>query len=602
MQNWKLFRSIRWKIVSIYFLLVFIAVTIIGVFIMNQLEAYHMESVRKDFTRAASLFSLEKYDDLALHQEEIQANLESWSKSLTQEVFVVDNTLSIIASSNTNVIGRNAIDLLDEGLLVEGLSGKISELDSVLQNEIPVKNMVFPIGEGDSLKGVLYLRADLSNIYETMDQAKLIFVRSMIISLLITVFLGFLIARSITVPINDVTEKAEKMVRGDFSQEVDVMSDDEIGRLAEMFNLLRSQLDITLSEISNEKNKLAIILQSMADGLLAFDLSGRVIHANPAARQILSISDEDIEARNVDAIFHRHGLDLSLSTILEKSSKSGSYGDFDLGGSVYLVRYERFQDENGKDTGIIMILQDITERQKLERMQRDFVANVSHELKTPLTTIKSYTETLLDGAMEDRETAKNFLTVVDTEADRMSRLVKDLLELSRMDYQRVKWNKKDVDLIALLRSIVNKVAITAEQKSQHLNCIFDESQQLPAVIDLDRMEQVILNILTNAIKYTQEGGRIDIDAVKLDRKARIIITDNGIGIAEKELPRIFERFYRVDKARSRAMGGTGLGLAIAKQIVEEHKGTIQVESIEGRGTKVSITLPLTRTRGRQNIE
>lgn len=257
----------------------------------------------------------------------------------------------------------------------------------------------------------------------------------------------------------------------------------------------------------------------------------------------------------------------------------------------FFARYALFKDENDNNKGIVMIIQDITERQKLENMQRDFVANVSHELKTPLTTIKSYTETLLDGAVSDIETATSFLAVVDTEADRMSRLVKELLQLSRLDYNIEKWDKRANNLTAILKAAVVKIEINAVNKKQHLNCLFDSKKKIPVFADKDRLEQVVLNILSNAIKYTQQKGRIDIDAGMRGQEAYITIKDNGMGIPENEIPRLFERFYRVDKARSRAMGGTGLGLSIAKQIIEEHDGRISIESKEGKGTTVIIVIP-----------
>lgn len=605
----KRWSSMRWKIVFIYFLLVFIATTIIGVFIMSRLEAYYKDSVRDNMERVtvegSLLSSFREYTDLRSHQAEIQSNIISWAKGVQLEIFVIDDDFTIIASTNENMFMKNAVDMLDSDIILSGLNGKIDESDGIVKKEsedIPVKNMVFPIGDKDHIKGVLYLREDMTSVYDTIDQSKIIFVNAMVIALFITVLLGFFIARSITVPINDVTEKAEKMARGDFSQEVSVKSDDEIGRLAEMFNLLRKQLNLTLSEISNEKSKLETILKYMADGLIAVDLSGHIIHANPAAMAMLNITEDDMENKYYDDIIMDYNENLIFEKLRENSSGGGAADLFLCGSLTLAVRYDRFKDENGEDIGIIMILQDITERQKLENMQMDFVANVSHELKTPLTTIKSYTETLLDGQVDDKETTNQFLSIIDVEADRMNRLVKDLLQLSRLEYKQEKWNKKESNVISLLKSVVTKVELTAKNKNQHLNYIFSDNLRIMTVIDKDGIEQVLLNILSNAIKYTQNGGRIDIDAMQAGRFARIIITDNGIGIPEKELSRVFERFFRVDKARSRAMGGTGLGLSISKQIVEDHNGSIEIESKEGRGTKVTVSLPLAPSRGKQNIE
>ncbi|MDR2088730.1 MAG: cell wall metabolism sensor histidine kinase WalK [Clostridiales Family XIII bacterium] len=609
----RIWSSIRWKIVFIYILLVFIATTIIGVFIMSQLEAYYNETtasnLRKTVSETTILASIASYGNLAAHRDEIQTGLDAWARTLQNEIFVVDERWEIIAATN-DYKGQSAHGVLEETLIFKALNGEYEaygEYDATYSRdgeEIPTKSMAFPImDEAGEIKGVLYFRTDMTDIRKTIGEAKLIFVRAIAPALAITVILGFLIARSITVPINDVTKKAEKMAQGDFSQEVSVKSDDEIGRLAEMFNLLRIELDRTLSEMSSEKNKLEAILKNMADGLIAIDLSGHIMHANPAAREMLKFGEEDIENKHYDRIIEKYTENLRLKDIIRNCANGAAMDVFVYGGATYTIRYDRFQDENGADIGVIMLLQDITEQQKLENMQTDFVANVSHELKTPLTTIKSYTETLLlDGLESDRDTALEFLKIVDAEADRMNRLVKDLLQLSRLDYKQEKWYKKEGDLILLLSAAVKKMEMMAKSKEQHLNVLFDEEAHMRVDMDRDRIEQVVLNVLSNAIKYTNEKGRIDIDAYVSGRNARIIVSDNGIGIPEDQISRVFERFFRVDKARSRSAGGTGLGLAISRQIIEEHKGAIEIESKEKKGTKVTITLPLAPRRGKQNIE
>lgn len=601
-------RSIRTRIVVIYVLLVFITTTIIGVFLLDQLEDYYINSVRTNMTNTVQegtlITSLNSYGDISERTEEIQATIDAWSKSMQEEIFVVDSNFIIVASSNANE-GKSGIDILDQSVILQALSGEISESFgnvSSQENTIPVMNMAFPIGEDDEKMGALYLRTDMSSIEATIHQSKEIFLRAMLISIAITIILGYLIAKSITEPINDVTQKAQRMAEGDFSQEVSVKSNDEIGQLAEMFNLLRIKLNQTLSQMSYETNKLETVLRHMADGLIAVDLSGKIIHVNQAAKTMLKIFEQETEALQYDKFMENFCVDLKLEKLIEGCAKEPATEIFEVAGFTYGARYDKFKDDNCKDIGIIMIIQDITERQKLENMQMDFVANVSHELKTPLTTIKSYTETLLDGAMEDPNITKEFLTIVDTEADRMNRLVKDLLQLSRIEHNQERWYKKESDLVTLLKSCVTKVSIMAQGKNQRITCIFDPEEVLPVMIDKDGIEQVFLNILSNSIKYTQEGGRIDVDAVRNGKYAKIVIIDNGIGVSESELSRVFERFFRVDKARSRAMGGTGLGLAISKQIVEEHRGTIEFESKENKGTTVTVSIPLTIKKGRKNIE
>ena len=407
--------SIRWKLVLLYFLLVFVATTIIGAFILSQTESYYIDSERVNMTNVAQegtlISTLRTYENLRDNEEEIQSNVDAWVKSVQLDIFVVDTSFNIIASNTANV-GKSAIDVLDRTIVLRGLSGEFAETTgevTLQETSIPVMNMVFPIENDRNITGVLYLRADMSFVYESVDQAKIIFVEAMAIALIVTVFLGFFMAGSITVPIKEITEKAEKMSQGDFSGEIVGKSDDEIGKLAEMLNFLRTELNRSISEMTAEKTKLETILRYMADGLIAMDLSGNIIHANPAAADILKSRSDALESASYDEVMKALKSDMSFETLIEKSEEGPAAETFSNGTFTYAIRYTRFKDDSGEDVGIIMIIQDITERQKLENMQTDFVANVSHELKTPLTTIKSYTETLLDGALEDPETAREFL-------------------------------------------------------------------------------------------------------------------------------------------------------------------------------------------------
>jgi two-component system, OmpR family, sensor histidine kinase VicK len=254
-----------------------------------------------------------------------------------------------------------------------------------------------------------------------------------------------------------------------------------------------------------------------------------------------------------------------------------------------------FTDEAKKPEGIIAVLQDITEQQRLENMRKEFVANVSHELRTPLTSIKSYTESLLDGAIDDKEVSGKFLGVINSEADRMTSIVKDLLQLSRLDNQQMQWCMEDISFEDLVKSAVERMEMEARNKKQTLKChVMGDVPNIEA--DYGRIEQVIFNIISNAIKYTPEGGKITVFIGILYNDVYVKVTDTGIGIPESDLPRIFERFYRVDKARSREMGGTGLGLSIAREIVEAHSGTISITSEANKGTEVTVRLPVSQPK------
>lgn len=600
--------SIKWRIIVTYLIIVFIAMTISGVFITNKLESYQLDSIQTKSQKTAEMvmssIPFETYTSLASGKSNIQAIIDEWKLGNDYEIYIVDNTLSIIAADNTAVVDKSAIGILDDTVVVSALEGSTAESRETLSNDIPVMNTAESIkGADGTVSGVIYIRADLSSVYSTMQEARMIFIQAMAIAVLISVLISFFITNSITDPINDLTEKAERMASGDFSQQIDVRSDDEIGRLAEMFNMLRQELDNKITETINEKSKLETILRYMVDGLIALDLDGDIVHINPAAKALLNISDEEInDGLDFTGILQRFGKKDITDGIKKVISRDVISEIAVYQGKIISVRYARFMDDDENDIGVIMLLQDITEQQKLDQMQKDFVANVSHELRTPITTIKSYTETLLDGAVDDPDMRKNFLTVIDEEAERMTHLVKDLLQLSRLDNNREKLNRQETDINKLLVKCAQKVMLTAQAKKQTVECRINEDEPLNVFVDIDRIQQVILNILTNSIKYTPEGGKITITSGLEGSAARIVISDTGIGISQAEIGRIFERFYRVDKARSRAMGGTGLGLSIAKNIVEAHHGTISAESVEGKGTSVTVLLPITWSRGRKNIE
>lgn len=434
---------------------------------------------------------------------------------------------------------------------------------------------------------VLYFRYYKDEWQPVLSDLNKMILTSLLTAFIVAFILGYVLSKTITVPIVRIMHKAHKISGGDFDQVLEVKSDDEIGKLTSTFNYMAQSLKDTLVAISNEKNKIETILNYMTDGVIAFNLNEEVIHANPAAKKMLG---KEVLSETFTAYAQRYGLDFGMDDILNLEVFTTREVTLHVADKVVRVNFAVFTDEGKKPGGIIAVLQDITEQHKLENMRKEFVANVSHELRTPLTSIKSYTETLLDGVLDDRETTERFLNVIDSEADRMTRLVKDLLQLTRLDNQQMQWNMKDISFEEVVRGSVEKMKLEAMNKEQTIECFaIGESPRVRA--DRDRMEQVVLNIISNAIKYTPGGGKITVYVGKTQSEAYAKIADTGIGIPEQDLPRLFERFYRVDKARSREMGGTGLGLAIAKEIVEAHSGTITIASELGKGTEVTVKLP-----------
>lgn len=573
------------------------AMVIVGVFLIQQFEQYHLGVVRGNLTQiAGSVMTTLQEIDWQNNKEEIQKNIGPYEK-MGMEIYVIEknNDFTIISSTNLSYWNQNAMYILDSDLIVTAfLHGEVKEKDIVSgqENLRSSKNMIFPLyDEHSRIIGAVYLRQNLEDIYKTLDQSKFILTRAILLALFITIILGYLLAKSITGPINDVTIKAEKMAKGDFNQVVEVKSDDEIGQLGSMFNYLTARLKSALQEMSNEKKKMDTIINNMADGLIAASAEGKIIHANPVALEMLKLETRTLSEKSFDEVFCPLNQKLTLDYLTNQQKWYGSE-IIDMEKGVKLrAKYAPIIREDGNLEGLVVLLQDVTEHEKLENMRKEFVANVSHELKTPLTTIKSYTETLLDGAMESKELTTQFLTVVESETDRMTRLVQDLLQLSNLDFKQAKWNKQENDINDIVKDAVLKIEVSAKNKRQQLICKTSEEDAM-IYADKDKIEQVILNVLSNAIKYTAEEGKIEVEVQNLNNTGKIIIKDNGIGIPSKDLPRIFERFYRVDKARSREMGGTGLGLSIAKQIIEAHDGKIEIFSEEKEsGTNVVITLP-----------
>lgn len=584
-----MFRSIRSRFTIIYFLLVFIAMIFAGVFIVQSLEDYNLTVIsnRLDDIAQIMLSELSKIetdnlvDVTSTVQETIDRHVDI---GLREEIFIIDGTThNIIATSSENV-NRDVTDILDDALVIQGLIGNEKEKNIELGDSIKTKDKVYPILKNNKQLGIIYLRYDLNDIYESINKARMIIFRAVVSSLVVTVMIGFVISKSITDPINEVTKKATLLAEGDFNQLVDIKSEDEIGSLSSTFNFLAGELKRSISEISREKSKLEAIINYMEDGLIAINAEGRIIHSNPKAIKMLSNGDQfdDDVIGDLLSIYNSGRIDSDVG------SKNIS-----AKGRVLKVNFAPFLDEDSKRVGIIFVLQDITDAERLENMRREFVANVSHELKTPITSIKSYTETILDGRVDDLEIQKTFLEVVNTEADRMSRLVSDLLELSNFDSQSVKLKKQLYTMDDIIDNCILKIKVTADQKKQTIIKHYHHPS-IQAYLDKDKIEQVVLNILSNAIKYSSEAGNIDIELRPGEKPGEfdLVVIDSGMGIPEEDLERIFERFYRVDKARSRALGGTGLGLSIAKEIIEAHEGSIRIESEYNYGTKVTITLPL----------
>ncbi len=403
----------------------------------------------------------------------------------------------------------------------------------------------------------------------------------------IMALVGYFNSKSVVKPVNALIESAEKIANG---EEVEIEHLDkkktQIDELVNAFSLMTKELKQNLNEMGKQKKQIETILLHMTDGIIAFDMEGKIIHINPAARSLLQLDRQD---NNFNKIFQKLNTDINLEKIVYLENWTSSEQRINIGEKYVNLLFAPFQDESDKPAGVIVVIQDITQHVKLDNMQKEFVADVSHELKTPITSIMGYADTLLESEY-DKEMQAKFLTVISSEARRMARLVTDLLVLSRYDNKKITKEEIEFDLGDLTKKCIERLQFEIEKKGHHIEC-FVTANVPPVKADKYGIERVILNIITNAIKYTPEKGIIKVYVGFVYNDAYIKIIDNGIGIPEKDLSRIFERFYRVDKARTREMGGTGLGLSIAKEILDQNNGSIDIKSEVGKGTEIVIRVP-----------
>jgi two-component system sensor histidine kinase VicK len=586
----------------LYILLIVLAMQLVSFYLTQRLEEYYLDEAKWALLNSGSLAveSLQREFREGPYPRDLAEQVVNSLRGRDEEsiILLVAEDGEVVATSLNNAAqsyyGLNILafatvaETLDierrdtsEGIRTDEGGRRYYTAALPLEGELLVDGTVVPIS-------LLFVQEPLDHTYRVLQDVRMRLLNATLLAIVVTAILGVLAAQTIIRPIQEVTSKAARLAEGNFDLEVKVKSPDEIGKLADVFNYLTAQLRATLSELNNDKMKLEAILTQMTNGVVAIDSHGKIIHANIRARDMLDLPPEGADIGTILTKLNQGSLD----RLLIGSGPKVAEVSFTEPQAISVRSYAApFHAADGQISGAIIVLQDITEEERLEQMRREFVANVSHELRTPLTTIKSYAETLLEGGLESRETSGRFVSVINDEADRMARLVKDLLTLSQFDFQGSVMSKGAVLLDELILDVADKLAMSARRRNLRFGTDFPE--ELPAVLaNSDKVEQVLVNILSNAIKYTNEGSDI---AVGLRVQQGFVVTsirDQGPGIPEEDQPRIFERFYRVEKARARELGGTGLGLSIAKQIVEAHGGQIGINSVPGQGTEIYFTLPV----------
>lgn len=599
------FRTIQAKLIIVYMLLILIAMQLIGVYFVSAMKNSLTSNFTNDLKEQAELLSVMAAEKLGSDGEAGKNSVESLGIIVNNlfnlsgvEIQVLDVSGKVLITSlstHEDYVGRKNT----QTVVSRALQGISDNEEYMIDEDNERKRVVAkPVIYNSKIVGAIYIVASMNELHDTMGRVNNIFISGMLIALGLTAIVGVILAHTITQPIKEMTRHATAVAEGNFDQKMPVFGDDEIGKLSEAFNYMTSRLRNALLQNEEEKEKLASILTNMSDGVIATDETGQVILMNRRAAAMLGLDEDDLDQRDITTLLGfnaeqtRSFTEGAINTALMEISPEDMAMSFKVKVTFTPIHRREFGI-----TGTIAVLQDVTEQEKLEASRREFVANVSHELRTPLTTIKSYTEALDDGALDDMQLAPRFIGVIQNETERMIRLVTDLLHLSRLDNKEASLRKEPTDILEMLEDVKDRFSFQMRQKSIESEVRVEEG--IGSVwFDRDQIDQVLDNLVSNSLKYTPESGVVTLEA-KLTEESwlSISVQDTGIGIPKKDLEHIFDRFYRVDKARSRNMGGTGLGLSIAREIVSAHGGVMVLQSELGQGTKVSFTLPLVNDGG-----
>lgn len=600
MHKMRFFQSVQFKLVIMYLLLIIVAMQVIGAYFVRELEGQLEKNFQDSITNSITLLDynareeiIKNSDNSVKLQNDIRELLVDYSRASSNliEVRIVDDKGKILGTSNLNnqgIVGQKSNDPLVKRTLS---LGKTSE-DKIYKDESNKNNRVWvnvsSIKNKGQVIGAIYLVADIESVYKQVDDITNIFITGTLIAMIITAVLGILLSRTITKPIVEMKRQAYAMARGNYSRKVKVYGVDEIGELADSFNTLTKRVQEAQAMTEGERRKLSSVLAYMTDGVIATDRRGKVILINTPAEKMLRVKHESANGRSIidvldigDTYQFEDLMEVDGSLTMDRSTLDKPY--------VLRANFSVIQRETGFNNGVIAVLHDITDQEKVDQERRDFVSNVSHELRTPLTSMHSYLEALSDGAWEDKEIAPRFLEVTQNETERMIRLVNDLLKLSRMDGGREQLEKSFVNFTDFFNHIIDRFEMMKKETIMFKRHIPRE----PVIIEIDedKVMQVLDNIISNANKYSPDGGRISFYLKKFEDEIEVSIADEGLGVPDEDLANVFDRFFRVDKARSREMGGTGLGLAIAREVIEAHGGRIWAERNKNKGTIIKFTLP-----------
>ncbi|WP_339167549.1 ATP-binding protein [Brevibacillus sp. FSL L8-0520] len=571
--------------------LISLVLLLMGMYFAKVLERSYLETLSELLTRESKLVAQAVRPEVLSDEITLAKRVEQVAPGEEVRLTLIDRTGRVLFD-NTYEQERmeNHADRPEFSAALRGETGIDRHYSETLGYEMMY--VAVPIVVEDQIIGAVRSAMSMQDITDTVHNLWY----SLVTGLLVTLVLGSIvvsrISYNITRPIEEITRVARNITQREYESRVRIKAKDEIGQLATAINFMASSLEQQMYEISENQQRLSGVLTNMTSGVIFISEQRRIMLVNPAVERLLGTSANDL----IGKLHIEAGKSFGLSQYIDRCLDRGE--KFRQEVHIYYpqerileVNFAPYINFKGEAKGVVVVLHDFTEVRRLEKMRSDFVANVSHELRTPITSIKGFTETLLDGAMQDEETCRNFLQIISDESERLYRMIRDILDLSKIEQKRISLNLVQVNVQDLISSTVALLQDQAQRKQISITLPKAEPR-ITLTTDKDCLQQIILNLVTNAVVYTPEGGAITLELRQDSRHVQIQVTDTGIGIPEQDLPRIFERFYRVDKARSRDSGGTGLGLAIVKHLVESLHGQITVKSVEGKGSTFTVTLPI----------
>ncbi|WP_080145968.1 cell wall metabolism sensor histidine kinase WalK [Marinilactibacillus piezotolerans] len=603
----RFYQSINTKIVFIIVMLLVFALQIIGANFITQIERRLVTSFQEDrqaqidFLESTVQPYLEEYENNEESEidprEEINDLLSEFSGSGITDLQVIDQNMVVLGNSDStqqDTLGQlsDDTDVRDVHLSGNTLAIQVEDSSSGARKW----KIVEPVysSSGEEFLGIILMESNIESVYTQISDITVIFLQSSAVAIVLSLILANMVSRALTKPIKEMQTQTRAIAEGDYSGTLKVYGEDELGQLAFLINELSDEVAEAQESIDSERRRLDSVLTHMTDGVIATDRRGKIVIVNNMAETMLDVTNEEVIGKNLLKVLDVEE-DLTLRKLLEEQEDILINGTSVEAPTVLRASFSLIQRETGFISGIVCVLHDVTEQEKIEAERKQFVSNVSHELRTPLTSMRSYIEALADGAWQDPDLAPRFLEVTQNETDRMIRMIQDLLHLSRIDAGKSELEVELVDLTELLDHVLNRFDMLIHSSDYAGKNYHIERHLLntPVFVELDtdRMMQVLDNIMNNALKYSPDGGTITGRMRQTDQSVIISITDQGMGIPKNDLVKIFSRFYRVDRARSRAMGGSGLGLAISKEVVEQHGGRIWADSKEGEGTTFYLSLP-----------